>query len=225
MENYGILLVDDESAYHMIVKALLASFDGPITCVTDASGALQAASARRYDLILMDIHLGTADGLLVAAELRAASDWAACCPIIAFTTMHPERGEQYFREEGLDGWLAKPLSGPALVALVRHWLGGHRLGVVADGAVERLSALLGEAPAASVIDRFHSSMAEAVAAIDSGSDPRPLGHSIGGLSGTLGFSVLSAAWLSLQDGDAAWPTVRALTMEAIARQEEHRKTA
>jgi hypothetical protein len=39
---------------------------------------------------------------------------------------------------------------------------------------------------------------------------------MGGLAGTLGFPTLSAAWLSLQDDRAAWPTVRALTIEAIA---------
>ena len=224
MENYGILLVDDESSYHMIVTALLACFDGPVTCVSDMPAALEAVSAWRYDLILMDIHLGAADGRLVAAEIRAATDWAFSCPIIAFTTLRPDEGERYFLEQGFDGWLHKPLSGSALTALVRRWLGDQRLSTVVDGAANRLSELLGETPAAKVIDRFHESMAAAVAAIDSGSDPRPLGHSIGGLAGTLGFSVLSAAWLALQDGDAAaWPTVRALTMEAIAQQEERPK--
>ena len=225
MENYGILLVDDEPAYHMIVTALLASFEGPVVCVADPAAAFETIRTRRYDLILMDVNLGSADGRLVSAELRRATDWAASCPIIAFTTLKPESGERYFLEEGFDGWLPKPLSGPALIALVRNWLGDHRLKIVANGAARRLSVLLGEAPAAMVIDRFHDSMAGAVAAIDSGSDPRALGHSIGGLSGTLGFAVLSAAWLSLQDDVAVWPTVRSLTMEAIAQHEERQKTA
>ena len=225
MENYGILLVDDEPAYHMIVTALLASFDEPVICVADAAAAFESIRTRRYDLILMDIHLGAVDGRLVTAELRTATDWSATCPIIAFTTLRPESGQRYFLEEGFDGWLPKPLSGPALIGLVRNWLGDHRLNVVADSAAKRLSVLLGERPAAMVIDRFHESMAAAVAAIDSGSDSRALGHSIGGLSGTLGFSVLSAAWLSLQDDAGVWPTVRSLTMEAIAQHQGGQKTA
>lgn len=217
MENYGILLVDDEPAYHAIVPALL----GPLGCAVDSvanpDSALRAVAAKRYDLILMDIELGEgADGVSTTARLRAAAEWLRLCPIIAFTTLTPDDGEGYFQERGLDGYLRKPFTAADVAAFAQRWLGCTT--PPPAGGDGRLAALLGEEAAAQMVDRLHTSLAEAVAAIDAGAAAASFGHRLGGLAGTLGFPVLSAAWLALQDGDSTgWPTVRALTCEALAR--------
>lgn len=215
-ENYGILLVDDEPAYHAIVPALLRSLSIAVDSAASREAALRMASARPYALILMDIQLGGDDGVETAATIRQSLDWARDCPIIAFTSVCPVGGEQYFRERGFDGWISKPFEGQRLIAAVRHALDDGRdiSDIVPEGG--KLAALLGEEGAASMIDRLHANLAESLAEIDGGADARPIAHRMGGLAGTLGFPTLSAAWLSLQDDRAVWPTVRALTMEAIA---------
>lgn len=211
-ENYEILLVDDEPAYRAIVSALLRSLPIDIDHAADRAAALRSLAVRRYDLILVDIELGRDDGREVAAVLRGAD-----CPILAFTGLHPAEGERYFTDHGFDGWIAKPFEGRTLVAAVCRWLGDGVPSTEAPAEGGQLSALLGADGAASMIGRLHANLAEAVAQIDGGADARPIGHRMGGLAGTLGFPTLSAAWLSLQDDRAAWPTVRALTIEAIAR--------
>jgi two-component system OmpR family response regulator len=223
MENYGILLVDDELAYHAILSALLASPNGTIDCVASAAAALEAVCARRYDLILMDIDMAGGDGYHALAAVRAAGEWARSVPIIAFTTQRLSGGERHYIDAGFDGWLAKPFEAAELVRVIRRWLGAERLTPGAEPPGTNLALLLGVEPAAAIIDRFHANLREAIAEIDAGGNMRSCGHRLGGLAGTLGFGVLSAAWLALQEGEAsAWPTVRALTLEAIARHDSAR---
>jgi len=215
LENYGILLVDDESVYHAIVSALLRPEFGEIDCVDDADAAGHAVIKRRYDLILMDIRLDGQDGRDLVTRVRAASEWNRLCPIIAFTADRPSDGEQYFVDRGFDGWLAKPFLAETLLQTVRRWLTGQAGPAPEPGS--KLASLLGTEAAEAMIGRFYDNLSEAVEQVDGGADVAPIGHKLGGLAGTLGFGGLSAAWLSLQDSAEAWPTVRSLTMEALAR--------
>ena len=218
MQNSGILLVDDEPAYHAIVSAVLMCRTGTVDYSDNRGAAIDAVRSRPYDLILMDIEMPDGDGYRAVADVRAAAEWARVIPIIAFTTLRPSGGEQHFIDEGFDGWLAKPFEAGQLVQLVRRWLGGDEAASSAEDRGQQLAALLGAEAATAMIDRLYVSLEDAIEAIDGGADVRSYGHKLGGLSGTLGFAVLSAAWLSLQGGDStAWPTVRKLTLEAIKR--------
>ncbi len=218
MGHYGILLVDDEPAYHAIVSALLVSRGGAVDGVSSTAEALDAVRGQPYDLILVDIHLTGDDGYDLVGDIRAAAEWARVTPILAFTTEHLAGGERHYIDAGFDGWLPKPFQAAELITTLGRWLGAGRIGSVGELPSDKLSALLGAEIAAGMIDRFHASLAEAVADIDAGGDSKGPGHKMGGLAGMLGFAALGAAWLSLEDGDAsAWPTVRALTMEAIER--------
>lgn len=216
-ENYGILLVDNGTAYRAIVPALLRSLSVTIDCAADVGEAIRKVGARSYALVLMDIQPGADDGAEAAAAVRASAEWAKTCPIVAFTSVCPAEGPSYFTRRGFDGWIAKPFDGRQLIAGVRRWIGdgGDAPEAVSDGG--RLAGLLGAEGATSMIDRFHGNLAESMAEIDGGAEAGPIGHRMGGLAGTLGFPALSAAWLALQEDREAWPTVRSLTMEALAR--------
>lgn len=215
MEKYGILLIDDEAAYHAIVTVLLAPHGIVVTGAVDSDTAFAAITRDSFELILLDIQLGADDGRELVSSLRRMRPWVAGCPIIAFTTMRPAAGDRYFIDRGFDGWLPKPFKAAELTALVCRRLGLDLGDISFDGSESPLVKLLGEEAAATMVERLHAHLAEAVSEIDDGADPRPIGHRIGGLAGTLGFPALSAAWLSLQDNSAAWPTVRALTIETL----------
>ena len=218
MENYGILLVDDEPAYCSIVTALLETWGGRVDCASDTAGALTAVATKRYDLILVDINMGEEDGYRTVAEMRRGAEWARTVPILAFTTTHLAGGERHYIDAGFDGWLPKPFRAAELNATLRYWIGADLVGRIAGPPASKLAELLGSDAAAAMVDRFHASLADGIADLDAGGDKRAVGHRLGGLAGTLGFPVLSAAWLSLEDGDSAiWPTVKVLTQEAIAR--------
>jgi len=217
MENYGILLVDDEVAYHAMLSAVLTPLGCSVNCVRTPDAALEAIAASRYDLIFMDIELGDGvDGYTAAARLRAdGANWIRDCPIIAFTTLKAVGGEAHFQDRGLDGLLVKPFTAADVIAAARRWLG--REFSLSPAKDNRLAALLGDEAAGEMVARLFASLDEAIAAIDAGAPAAGFGHKLGGLAGTLGFPVLSAAWLALQNGDSAsWATVRALTLEATA---------
>ena len=217
MENSGILLVDDEPAYHAIVAALLSG-TAAIDFAPNAAAAVAAVRAHIYELILVDIEMPDRDGYQVVADIRAAAIWAQVVPIVAFTTLRPADGERHFIDRGFDGWLAKPFAAADLFALVRRWRGGEQPAIGADERRSQLADLLGQDQADAMVGRMLASFAEAVEAIDAGDDERVLGHRLGGLAGTLGFPALSAAWLALEDGGRPmWPTARAITQEAIER--------
>ncbi len=224
MANSGILLVDDEIAYHMIVRALLEPLGRPITCVSGGYAALNAVDSAEYALILMDIEMPDIDGYRTCQMIRARGGWTTICPIIAFTSLKPAAGEDHFISAGLDGYLPKPFAMADIAAVARRWLGVRESADEAAKPGDRLAAFLGQEAAGHMIERFHAAIEEAMEAIDGGADAAPLGHRIGGLAGTLGFSALSTAWLTLQDGDdASWPTVRALTREALARRASEKR--
>lgn len=217
MENYGILLVDDEPAYQAIVAALLPAI-GTVDVAGNVAEAVSAVRARRYDLILVDIEMPGRDGYHVVADLRTVADWAREVPIIAFTTLGGAAGEQHFIDRGFDGLLSKPFAAGELIALVRRWVAVDLPAVGSGDRASQLADLLGREAAEAMIDRMRTNLLEAIEAIDAGGDERALGHRLGGLAGTLGFPALSAAWLALEHGGMAlWPTARAITEETIAR--------
>ena len=220
MEDRSILLVDDEPAYHLIISALLKDVGISVQGVPDAASAFQAIRAHRYSLILLDIQMAGIDGFRGVGHIRSTSDWTRHVPIVAFTASNPADDESAFIQRGFDGLLAKPFCAADLIHLLRCRLQDETIGRMVATDRMALSDIVGSKTADVMLKRFHSNLAAAVRAIDAGADARGYGHRLGGLAGTLGMSALSAAWLSLQYGNfGAWPTVRALSVELIERQQ------
>lgn len=210
---HPLLVVDDEPAFGGIVRGLLAGSGHAVDIAPDAPAAFQAVRLQRYSLILLDIEMAGITGLRGIAPIRRTADWTKRVPIIAFTAHRPPRGERYFLERDFDGWLPKPFTAADLHGLLRRWLPLEAI----DGGVatrEGLEQIMGREAMDAMIARLRFSFAQAIAAIDAGSDPTPFGHRLGGLSGTLGLPALGAAWLALAHGHAkVWDTVRHLTLE------------
>jgi len=221
MRNYAILLVDAEPAYHAILAGLLAPRRGGVDGVTTISAALATVRSGSYDLVLIDPVLMASEGPSAVADIREAARAAAPggmpAPILAFTGDDAVSAEEAHAGAELDGALPKRFRAVDLITLLSRWLGADRVGRRASPSADGLSALLGASAATAMIERFYRNMDEAIEQIDAGADIPPIGHRLGGLAGTLGFSEHSAAWLALQDGGpAVWPTVRTLALEAIA---------
>lgn len=215
MEAYGILLIGSDVAHHAVVAALLEPCGVAVRRAADAAAALAAVQDARPAMILLDVCLGAEGEGELLALLRQAQRWVADCPVIALASIPPVDDGRYLNDRGFDGWLRKPVRPAELLMLVGRHLGTDLADALPDGGQSPLSKLLGEEAAAALVARLHDQLREAVTAIDEGADPGPIGHRMGGLAGTMGFPMLSAAWLSLQDSSAGWPTVRCLTIEAL----------
>jgi PAS domain S-box-containing protein len=115
-----ILWADDNADMRAYVRRLLGDrFD--VTAVPDGKAALDAARARKPDLILSDVMMPRLDGFALLRELRA--DPQLCeIPVILLSARAGEEARIEGLEAGADDYLIKPFSARELLALVESHL-------------------------------------------------------------------------------------------------------
>jgi DNA-binding response OmpR family regulator len=109
------LLVEDDARLAGLTREYLETHGVVVTVVGDGRRGLAEATARRYDVVLLDLMLPEKDGLEVCRELRGRSD----VPIIVLTARGEEADRVMGLELGADDYLAKPFSPRELVARIR----------------------------------------------------------------------------------------------------------
>jgi two-component system, sensor histidine kinase and response regulator len=102
--------------------AMLSSAGYRVDSVLDGAAAVEAASAKRYDAILMDCQMPELNGYEATAAIRAYDGDDRHTPIIAMTAGARREDRERCIAEGMDGYLAKPVSKEALLALVAGML-------------------------------------------------------------------------------------------------------
>jgi DNA-binding NarL/FixJ family response regulator len=120
--GYGpLLIVDDDAAFREYVHSLLDRIGPSIVEATDGDEALEAASAERPSLVVLDIDLPGASGYEICRALRDA--YGEELPIIFVSG---RRTEQLDFVAGLligaDDYLVKPFQAAELLARVRRHL-------------------------------------------------------------------------------------------------------
>jgi two-component system response regulator RegX3 len=113
-----VLLVEDERAIRDAVAAYLEREGFWVTAVADGAAALEVASRKRFDLVVLDLNLPKVPGEEVCRRIRNASD----VPIIMLTAKGAEEERIRGLEMGADDYLVKPFSPRELVARVRALL-------------------------------------------------------------------------------------------------------
>ncbi len=102
------LVVDDEALARARLRTLLGDCTAPPVLVqAEAANAVQAVALlqhQAFDVALLDIHMPGADGLALAAMLRAMPH----PPALVFVTAHAEHAVQAFELEAVD-YLTKPV--------------------------------------------------------------------------------------------------------------------
>lgn len=120
---FRVLLVEDDPTNRVIIAALLE----PTGCMTETceSGAraMQALSAREFDLVLMDCQMPEIDGLEVSRRVRsgAAGPAARGVPIVALTANAFAEDRAACLGAGMDDFLTKPIRAQVLREVVRRW--------------------------------------------------------------------------------------------------------
>jgi CheY-like chemotaxis protein len=112
-----ILVVDDDRDIAESTGLLLQSLGHEVDLATSGEEALRQAAERRHPLVLLDIGLGSTDGLDVARRLRQLPH-GRNMRIAAVTGRGDPRTRREARAAGIDRHLLKPLSIDALQELV-----------------------------------------------------------------------------------------------------------
>ncbi len=114
--NLNVLLVEDNAINRKLVLALLTQIGCTPDIAEDGHQALERATAKHYDIILMDVQMPGMDGLEATREIRKAEQLNHTPPshIVALTANALAGDREICIEAGMDDYLSKPLRLQAL---------------------------------------------------------------------------------------------------------------
>jgi two-component system response regulator RegX3 len=111
----SVLVVDDDPGVLDVVAFTLRREGFDVDEERDGPAALDAARARRYDIVILDVMLPQLSGTDVCRALRAESD----VPILMLTARDAELDRVLGLELGADDYVTKPFSTAELLSRVR----------------------------------------------------------------------------------------------------------
>jgi len=120
-EGRRLLLAEDNLINQKVAIAMLSSAGYKVDIVPNSEEAVQAAASQHYDVILMDCQMPVLNGYEATAAIRAHEGTTRHTPIIAMTAGARREDRERCLAEGMDNYLAKPVSKDALLALVARY--------------------------------------------------------------------------------------------------------
>jgi len=116
-----VLVADDNPVNQKLTMALLRRAGHTADVVANGEEAIDAVSARPYDLILMDVQMPVMDGLAATRVIRRLSGPVARIPIIALTANAMQGDDAICLEAGMNDYLSKPINVQKLTDVVLRW--------------------------------------------------------------------------------------------------------
>jgi PAS domain S-box-containing protein len=115
LEGLKVLVVEDNPTNRLIATKMLEQLGGSVTCANDGAQGVEAVATGVFDLVFMDIQMPVMDGVEATLAIRALPAPARDTPIVAMTANAMSHQTQAYREAGMNGAVAKPLSPAALL--------------------------------------------------------------------------------------------------------------
>jgi two-component system, sensor histidine kinase and response regulator len=141
-----VLLVEDNPINQGVAKAILSKLGLRWELANHGAEAVEWTRTADFDLVLMDCQMPVMDGYEATAAIRSLPDArGASLPIVALTANAMQGDEQLCLDAGMNGFLAKPYTLPALHATLSQWLPSAP---VAPAALPAATASLAINPAA-----------------------------------------------------------------------------
>jgi DNA-binding response OmpR family regulator len=114
-----ILIIDDDSDFHMLVGSVLKKSGYKVLSLFDGTIKEVYKIVKSCDMVLLDIELPSVDGVEVGKQLKNDPS-TQCIPIIMITG-HTE-GEKLFRESRANAYIQKPFLLTGLLSKIKECL-------------------------------------------------------------------------------------------------------
>jgi len=114
--NRNVLVIEDQRDIANLIKLHVKDLSCNVELAFDGTAGFEAAAAKTYDLVILDLMLPGMDGLEVCRRLRAKPNYV---PILIVTAKTAELDRVLGLELGADDYLTKPFSILELVARVK----------------------------------------------------------------------------------------------------------
>ena len=116
-----ILVVDDDEATRDLWSEVVGRVAGEVVAEADAAAARRRLMTQRFDLVLLDLHLGSDSGLSVATLATYANP--RCRVIVITGSGLFARGELFAMDPSIVTVLRKPVDPRELIAMCEHHSG------------------------------------------------------------------------------------------------------
>jgi len=113
-----VLLVDDDPLPRLGLATLLESLGCTVQQAENSDGLAAAVRVDRFDVVLLDLHLGVESGTTLARSLFAEGPWQGERPFLAIVSGDAEDVRLRSAHPMIDAWLAKPVSQQDAVGLL-----------------------------------------------------------------------------------------------------------
>jgi signal transduction histidine kinase/CheY-like chemotaxis protein len=121
--QWSILLAEDNLINQRVAQLLLARHKCTLDIAGNGVEAIRMATAKAYDLILLDCQMPEMDGFETATALRKLEEKGGRrTPIIATTANAFAEDKARCLAAGMDDYISKPVSKVALDAALQRWL-------------------------------------------------------------------------------------------------------
>jgi CheY-like chemotaxis protein len=121
-QNKWILLAEDDPTNQDVALELLRDVDAlHVEVACDGTMAVDMATRKQYDLILMDMQMPKMDGIAATLAIRQLPGYALT-PIVAMTANAFAEDRASCIKAGMSDFIAKPVDPAVLDAKLYHWL-------------------------------------------------------------------------------------------------------
>lgn len=126
LDQAAVLAVDDHDVNRDFLRLALASKVGRLDFATSGQEAIDRCRERRYDLVLMDLHMPDMDGIEAWRQIAAQSGEGDSGPMSAVALTADSRPEvrERVRAAGFRGFVLKPIELPRLLDMLPRMLAG-----------------------------------------------------------------------------------------------------
>jgi signal transduction histidine kinase/DNA-binding response OmpR family regulator len=226
-----LLVAEDNPVNQQVALGLLRRDRHDVDVVSNGREAVEAVATRRYDLVLMDVHMPEMDGCEATRAIRALPGVAGTVPIIALSASVMADELRQCLVAGMNGYVAKPINPSALAdALHAHApVTAHEGGepttemLVDETYMTSLTEALGAPAVRGLIDTARNEIAPqrdrllvATAARDLAS-ARAAAHALRGIAANVGLAGLATVAGRIEDACVAHDGDRAASLsDALA---------